>query len=304
MNVKRLTRARRQKRWGGFGLLTALIALGLSLGPSGPYRARAADASGDEGGCSLALVRDFASPLHGLPKLRPLPESGELSSLPSGVRLEFLAPEVTAGPTKAGLSLEASDLADSVDANVSISASLGRVVGRSGSVRALATVRKRYRVISPRERSQLGAGGDLGPGVYRLLVAVRGPGGQVLGSYGQYFRVVKRSRHADLVAAPTSLKGGEPVSFHFENFGSLPLEFGLPYRIDRWSAGAWQPAADGPKGPWPEVLLAIGGGGAGGCSSWDIPSDAVPGTYRAVHRVSIGGRSRILTAVFRVGSGS
>ncbi len=251
--------------------------------------------------CSASPVRDYAAPLRHLKPLRALPMSGQPPFLSEGVKVEPIVGEIVVGDARPGLSLEVSGKQKRVQLDVGINMRLGRVDRTTSGVEPLESRTRIYRIVRRGEVHDLRFGRIYRPGVYRLMVVFRRPDGKLLGKYGQYIRVVRATRDARLVVEPTMARLGETVHGHLANYGTLPLAFGLPYQVEVLEDGGWRIAEGSPTGPWPEVQSFLGSGAAGGCDAWRVPTTEAVGLYRMSHRVSVGGRSEMLRATFRVG---
>jgi hypothetical protein len=134
---------------------------------------------------------------------------------------------------------------------------------------------------------------------YRLDITFRTLGGRLRGTYAEYFRVVPREVHVRLsILHEQLLPGGQLVS-RVENRGTSFVQFGRAFAIDRREAGAWLPEPIAPTA-FPASATVMGGGLAGDCEVFGLPSNLRPGRYRLRKPVMFEGKARELIAPFAV----
>lgn len=139
-------------------------------------------------------------------------------------------------------------------------------------------------------------------GYYRLDMKISNQAGQVLGSYGAYFKVVRPFWKVKLGLARDLVQPGQRIFSRLENYGTETVRYGEAFGIQRLEGGEWvgQPELVGDL--WLLWLGILSPGRTGLCNAVTLPDDTEPGSYRVVKSVEPGPRRKrvFLTAPFRV----
>ena len=260
--------------------------------------------------CKRRLAVDYAAPLAGMPGAHPLPE-GELPFGPRNFGVYTVGhilgrPHVALvgsnfGYTFAGknnpyrvlrLGWRFQATAWAVDAD-------GRVRHKIGT--------RGWHVITIKELSKLQvAFPATRPGFVRVDVRISTLAGNTLGSYRDYFRVLKPSDDVRLAVEDASLRPGERAVGLVENRGAANLSRVSPYfGVEHLSGGIWSAV---PQPPTPQSISGLGWFLAPGenahCYGYTVPADAAPGRYRFTASAYIAGlqRTETLTGGFQVTS--
>ncbi|MEZ5077372.1 MAG: immunoglobulin-like domain-containing protein [Solirubrobacterales bacterium] len=142
-----------------------------------------------------------------------------------------------------------------------------------------------------------------GPALYRYDIEFRDHrSGEVLGSYSEYFRVVRTKIRMRIATSHDTVRPGQTIFARVENPGTVWASFGVEYAVQRFEGGVWthQPLGGG---VWPAIGLYMSSGGSGWCMRYRVPAGAAPGSYRFVKQMEPqvrGAHDRRFTAGFRV----
>ncbi len=115
------------------------------------------------------------------------------------------------------------------------------------------------------------------------------------------FAHVRQGYHVRLAMRRPVVRPGGAAYARIENRGSVIVDFGVGYSVQRLDQGRWRPAPGGPRGG--EILIAfrLEGGKHGWCSRYRVPRNAEPGRYRFVkYMETMTGTERRYVAFFRV----
>lgn len=122
-------------------------------------------------------------------------------------------------------------------------------------------------------------------GFYRFDMQIARKGGEVIGAYSAYFKVVRPSWSPRLRLSRDSVRAGQRLQIRVENYGSEMVTYGESFGVQRLEAGRWVPAPDLTPDGWLMWLGFLGPGGTGRCSSLSLPADTPAGSYRIVKEV-------------------
>lgn len=143
------------------------------------------------------------------------------------------------------------------------------------------------------------------PGLYLFRAQLRDRQGKRVGRYADYLRVVSPVADVRLVIGAGPIRPGSRTNFWVENRGTQNVDpMGAAFAFEVFEGGVWSKAPGSPR-VFPKLRAKpLSAGGAGGCTSFQIPSEARPGLYRYSKDVVIlnSGVERQLTAKFRVSS--
>ena len=277
------------------GLLTVAV-----LACSNPA-SLASDYSLTMSDCRDGAVLDYGAPLRRMLPPSKGPPVGSLPFLPGGLHLDRLGSRVGVGPTRVGFVLgNGSNGRREMNSGWEARSTLTAV--RAGGRASRIVGKKRQsadRVIS-------GAVDSMNLAMFRLparkafyrlkVVLQRGPETH---AYWEYYRVLPRRVDLRLALSSASLAPGEKLSWRMENFGTLPLFYGLEYRVERLEASSWVVDPSSPDG-FPAVGFFMDSGGASDCQSLRLPADMQPGLYLLSKGVEVGGGDRRVVSEFSV----
>jgi hypothetical protein len=234
--------------------------------------------------CSREPVRDYESPFSRMPSVRVFPRSGRLPFAPRTVTVGVPATKILVP----GESLEISYGLD-VPSGSSfshrfrwrINSQLMRVSASGRKRRSIARRAELLNTSNPSAIDEAGFSYSLSrePGFYLVRIQFRGRGGELLGRYGEYFRVVRPTSETELVAERTTVQEGEQLAFKIENRGTSRISFGESFSVEREAGGQWFPL-NLQLGPWHALRLGLGAGEVGACQRLDITRRLRPGQYR------------------------
>lgn len=140
-------------------------------------------------------------------------------------------------------------------------------------------------------------------GFYRFDVQISNQAGEVLGSYGAYFKVVRPFWKVTLGLALDTLRPGQRVFGRLENFGTERVSYGEAFRVQRLEGGRWVNQPELTPDHWLAWLGGLPPGGTGLCNSFVLPTDASSGRYRVQKSVGPGRGAKkraVLAAPFTV----
>lgn len=236
--------------------------------------------------CEQRVVRDYAKPLRQMPSLRSVSAGHKLSFGPHGVYLRSLSHSQILLPEsheRVGYSLRVlkSGNPDLPRLNWLITAKLARVDSQ-GRLRRLLESRRRH-IAGAGYNGSFGFESPRRLGSYRLEIIFRDSAGRSLGRFGSYFRVVPSVQDARLTLDAASYQPGETVSACLENFGTTGIGSGTcGISIETFEGTAWSRAGFSPPGECPADLALLRPGRTARAGSFELPTDAPAGTYRAV----------------------
>lgn len=254
--------------------------------------------------CRDDVARDYERPFEQMPGERPPPE-GELPFGPRnlnmfrvgwervvlrGGNLGYLFGAKEAGKRILHLNWDVLARLQRVDAAGVALREVGRTRKRLGDVEGI----DRLEFVFPAKRR----------GLFRLDISFRRLNGGRLGSYREYFRVVRRTIEMSLAVNATTLHSGDTAYSRVENLGTNDMNVPSRYLVERFDGSVWlgvgesvTPGTALDRGGW-----WLGGGEAAFCTEYPIPSDALPGLYRLRTAVQPFGQRqrRSLTTSFRV----
>jgi hypothetical protein len=169
-----------------------------------------------------------------------------------------------------------------LDLDWDVTTTLTRVGRRGGVIRTVATQHRYLGVVENiGEERGLSFSVPATSALYRYGIEFRDhASGEALGSYAEYFRVVKPTYHVRLGIDRTVFRPGQTAYARVENRGSVWAGFGLGFDIQHLGPSGWRRDPASPSGLVPAVLVAAKSGTAGWCMRFRIPPDLAPGRYR------------------------
>ncbi len=265
------------------GLLGASVLALLAL----PAVASAAEGGSDSSFCKRRLAVDYSAPLVAMPGARPLPE-GELPFGPRNFSVYTIGhiigrPHVAMVGTSVGYEFagkndnyRALDLGWRFQATAWAVAGDGRVLHKIGI--------RGWHVTRIKELSKLKVGFPAAhPGYVRVDVRISTLTGKTLGTYRDYFRVLKPTDDVRLAVEDRSVRPGERAVGLVENHGAAELrEVSSVLEVEHLEAGTWTAV---PQPPTKESISEGSGwwlapGENARCYGYTVPADAPPGQYR------------------------
>lgn len=231
--------------------------------------------------CHQRFVRDYEAPLREMPRQHP-PPKGELPFGPRNFSIHRIG--------NRSIALQGADFgyrfggknepARVLDLRWHAKATL-RAVDSKGRVRRLLGVRQwRVKRVKELDPLQLSFPAEH-PGFFRVDLLFETLSGRRLGSYRDYFRVLRRSTDVGLRLSGTSFHPGEVAFVEIANRGAGWISGRGDLALERDEGGIW---ASVPLPPTPEsvrdIRWLIGPGEAGGCERLSLPADLTAGLYR------------------------
>lgn len=254
--------------------------------------------------CGDATVRDYLAPLRRMRDLREIPDSGQLPFAPRGVLLRVSDDGLRVGPGAIGFALVDNAVDQDRRLNWRITAKLVRVdrAGRPGRLlkaRAwhLGTVDLRDDV----EAMRLAVDGR--PSFYRIDITFGTTGGKRLGSYAEYFRVVRRSVDVDLALSSKSIQQGQSLRARVENRGTESVVPASLTYLEQFEDHEWRSVSSHlTPGLRPWIRAVLPAGRAARCVEIRIPTEQRAGPYRIINKVALrrGPSQVIISKVFHV----
>lgn len=246
--------------------------------------------------CSPTIVRDYADPLRGLPRIRRVPASGELPFGPSDLRLERLSDSVVIGPSRFGYELVAQrgSVTKRLVLGWTVEMRLSKIDAGGQRVGSVAAATKRVdTVASPTFNGQeLALTTPKRPGRYILEISFK-RGGSLLQAYAEYLQILRPTVNARLVTSFSAIAPGKIAYFRIENFGTRSIGLiGEDFAFERFESGRWVLDPGSPKG-FPGLRLGtLPAGHAGFCRTFTIPTDTPAGLYRLAKTVLVDGEGK------------
>jgi len=244
--------------------------------------------------CQERYVRDYAAPLSRMPHHRPPPE-GELPFGPrnfgihridrtplalDGSRFGYRFGGKHEGARVLDLGWRATAVARAVDARGRVR----RVVGER---------RWRAHRITDLDALEIAFPADH-PGYFRVDLRIATLDGSRRVAYRDYFRVLRRSHDVGIKVSAESTRPGEAVWGALVNPGAGQVATRSYLDLERAEGEGWVRV---PVPPSPGSVMAhhvlIGPGEAGLCQRFDVPADAIPGSYRFSAPVNLDTRKRV-----------
>jgi hypothetical protein len=124
------------------------------------------------------------------------------------------------------------------------------------------------------------------PAIYRLTSTFFDATGRRLGTYSEYFRVLKHRADYHQSVSPQMAHGGDILISRTEDPGTTGLEFGNDFAIDHFIDGEWKLDPITPKG-FAGISIFIFGGVTLECRIMRLPIDMAPGHYRFRKKVEV-----------------
>jgi hypothetical protein len=257
--------------------------------------------------CKGHKVRDYERPLDRMPPLRRPPLEHDLPFGPRNMSIYQSAfSRVIVG--RGGFGYAFFDDTFGVRREVrlfwDVTATLSRVDRQGRVLRQVDSTSQSFGVVRQIDELSFWLDTPPGPALYRYEIEFRDSrSGGLLGSYGEYLRVVRPRYRVKLAVNRDSLRPGGTAFARVENYGTVWADFGLAFYVERFDAGAWAPIPETTDDIWPLVGISMSGGWSGWCMRYRVPADASPGRYRfvkSIGRWDFRGAGRSYTAEFRV----
>lgn len=250
--------------------------------------------------CKSQVGVPYFEPLSKMKPVHRVPRSEKLGFGPKQLRIQPMGWGVVEGNREIGFALRRDGISASrpIDVNWGVRTTLTRA-DRSGAKGKLLATRDEHAetLFADDLDEEFSFTVSRRPAFYKVQIAFFSSAGERLGSFAEYFRVVKRRPAVVLGLAKTRLHVGERLVWRVENRGTTFASFGLTYSIERYQDGAWTVDPVSPDG-FTLPALSIGPGLTEECPAVKLDN---PGHYRFRKPVSIAGeRSRELAVDFHV----
>ncbi len=147
---------------------------------------RAAAAEGEPAFCGRRTLRDYLTPLRGLPKLRELPYRRVAEPGFRHVEIGASGPQLAVGGGSAGYQFNWGKNPDWY-----VTVVLARVNASGAVVRRLGERRLGTEALRPALITEPRFGLPSKPGIYRTILTIRSASGRKLATFGNYYLVVK-----------------------------------------------------------------------------------------------------------------
>ncbi|MDQ3726142.1 MAG: hypothetical protein M3335_09710 [Actinomycetota bacterium] len=249
--------------------------------------------------CERQTLRDFLKPLERMPKLHAPRAGGHIDIGPANLRLRPTS-RFQVGGGSVGFTLSA---AQRKPLRLAWTATTTLVeVNRNGKpIGKAKRSERRVGKLKPYRGNSFQLGVPARAAFYRVTIAFHGRTGQELESFGAYYRVLRPFHRSRLATNASAYRPESTVFARVENYGTLPVNYGVPYAIERLEGSTWVEAPESPNGPWILPLYTSNPGETGGCTRFWIPPSMAAGTYRMVKEVGLVKREETtLTAEFTV----
>ena len=257
----------------------------------------AASASQAQGFCRTKVIHDYKAFLTGLPPLPGPPIDEHLPFAPPRVFFRSLGE----GPLQIGEGVRGYRLSffpyqagePSPTLNWKLTGTLTPIDEAGRPLAPSQTIERRVDKLEPEGSGPSGESridfpipGT--PMLYRLEVRIENGSGELLGAFGEYFRVLEPSVDFRLSLNRQRFKPGQTVRVTLSNPGVAWLRFGLFRGIEYKKGRSWvAPPVEFPGRPVFAIGLGMGPGESKSCWSVKIPDDAVPGRYRFSTQVGV-----------------
>jgi hypothetical protein len=291
---------------GGFGIKLAGVVVVVCLA----FPAVAGAAARGWGSCAweAGLARDYERPLSRLPEIRRMPESGRLPFGPPALELYETSRygNVVVGRGSFGYNFVTRSYTRDLPLGWTVSAAMSLLTPRGGVKQVVDRGRVWIGKVDNAKQPGISLETPAKPGFYRFDIWFEEQGGASLGRFSEYVRVVEPRLDVRLGINGRSFRAGETVLTRVNNLGTEPVLYGASFSLERFESSTWVRPPEIDLGPWPLYLGAVGPGGRGRCSGFEIPADLPAGRYRVVKEVGLerswprAGRSLDLTAWFDV----
>jgi len=257
------------------------------------------------GQCPNLPTRDYSAPMRNFPPVRSVPEEGRFPFGPPRMRLLSLSEAIQPGEGKLGFIVDLSRVPP-LQRRLSwqISLRVDRLSAR-GTERKIIAERR----ISPdysqeigREEAVLSTGVSGRPGFYRLDISIQNSRGAILGRYSEYVRVIAPAVDVSFILGRQRFHPGDGVSGRIQNRGTVDVAYvPMAKMLEAYGPAGWHSVPKEPRWSGNVTEGLIPAGDVSSCTGIMLPSTLAPGKYRLSQRVTAGGRSLLLRAVFYVG---
>jgi hypothetical protein len=267
--------------------LAAALAMLLLAGPAAAGQSGAREGAGF---CASPAPRDYSAPLDRLPRIRRIPDSGQLPFGPRHLSFypTYLYAPVIVGGGSFGYSFFDEDFSRTLRLDWTLRAQLFRIDGKGRPVEEIDHRQIEVGKVEDAYPVDLRLELPPQPGNYRVDVEFLDSDGRLLGKLGEYLRVVRPWTKARLGISGRHFNAGDVVRTRIENIGTTVVNSGAFYAVQRRTAGAWRNVPGVTPEVWPLYASIIGPGGTGECGGFRIPADLPPGRYRVLKTAGSG----------------
>ena len=259
------------------------------------------EAQGDAGAraavldCANRKLVDYERPLRRMRPIPRIPDSNRVPFGPRGLRLSRSSAPVFVGPDTVGFQITNASTENTKRWQGWVATSaLFTVNGTGKTLQQVRSRRQSLRDLFRGRIENLGLGSfrvSALPQYYRLEVLFQHQG-KVAGRYAEYLRVLPQRVDVRLGLRDTTVQPGQHLVWRVENYGTTIVEFGLSFKVERYTPDGWVIDPITPAG-FPQIGFYIGAGIAGRCESLSLPIDMEPGRYRLTKDVFAAGNRDI-----------
>jgi hypothetical protein len=283
-------------------VLSLLILLALF----GSSENEAAEAAPGSASCKREVAKDYLAPLSQGQPVRKVPASGMLPFGPPGLRLFRIGNGPTVNGGAVGFYLADVVTKQRRHLNWVIKTTLVKVNATGQPVgvidRKVDHIATRNIEDGPRGRQRFHVSAN--PSNYRVDITIERRSGEKLGSFGEYFRVMKAKYKAVMRVSDGDVVPGQTIRARIENLGTEPIAAGLSVSID-WHDGTQWIRLDKVYrgGKVFDGRIYVSGGETGPCFNYKVPANLGYGKFRVteeIRRYLKGGQRRHSSAIFRV----
>ncbi len=234
--------------------------------------------------CGVQPIRDYEAPLREMPRLNRPPAAGKPLGH-TGVRVERYGSPLVIGNGSVGISLSNESQRMLRPLKLQTKTTLSRIDASGHVIGGFRKKHQEFEAIQPLTSTGVTFNVSGQPAFYRVDMEIRSPSEEVT-RFSENFRVLHPTRQVHLAVNASTIKSGEKLRFHFENFGASLFAIGLPFVVEQHVDGVWvQDKSLTPSG-FPMPAFGLSPGRVSTCQAIVIPPTASPGAYRVSKELS------------------
>ena len=233
-------------------------------------------------------IKDYLAHVKKVAPVRSVPESGKLPFAPRGVSLQRLGNGPNVGATTLGFALYDEAINWPRRLNWVIKATLVKVNTNGKVLKFVERKTERIGTSKLEDEAITGQRFDVSgnPAYYRVNLDFENFRGRKLGSYSEYFRVMKPRYRAVMTLSDEEVRPGQTIRARIENLGTELILAEVNVAIERHDGTQWTRVATVYRGGKAlDASAYVFGGETGPCFTFGAPVDLGSGQFRVTETI-------------------
>jgi hypothetical protein len=222
----------------------------------------------------------YVETLRRMPRVHLLPGSGRLPFAASSAHFSAITHPVVVGGGQIGYGFSSEDDEGGQSIGWTFRGRVVPVDGRGQAIRNAPIAERMTRSHGDLSDLQLRFNLSSQPALYKVELTFRNRAGHLLGKYGEYVRVVKRTVNVAMRLSDSVFSPEQTLYMRVANLGTVTVHSGPEFVLEHLLGGRWTTDPASPQDVWRTSLQVLFAGESSHCQEFEIPMSQPAGLYR------------------------